>query len=75
MGREVYFEIKEAGNSIELRFTRDLVGKIASVYVEDEFLFSATIGKKGRIKVTKTSEIGRELLKAIFGRKKIKVIV
>ncbi|RLI97202.1 MAG: ATPase [Candidatus Aenigmatarchaeota archaeon] len=75
LGREVYFEIKEAGNSIELRFTRDLVGKIASVYVEDEFLFSATIGKKGRIKVTKTSEIGRELLKAIFGRKKIKVIV
>ncbi len=75
LGKEVYFEVKESGNSIELRFTRDLVGKIASVYVEDEFLFSATIGKKGRIKVTKTSEIGRELLKAIFGRKKIKVIV
>ncbi|MEM5791164.1 MAG: PINc/VapC family ATPase [Candidatus Aenigmatarchaeota archaeon] len=75
LGREVYFEIEEAGNSIEFRFNRDLIGKIASIYVEDSFLFSATIGKKGRIRINKSSEIGSELINAILLKKKIKVLI
>lgn len=75
LGREVYFEIEESGNSIGFRFNRDLVGRIASVYVEENFLFSATIGKKGRIRVNKSSDVGNELVKAILSKKKIKVLV
>ncbi len=75
LGREVYFEIEESGNSIGLRFSKDLVGKIASIYIENNFLFSATIGKKGRIRVNKSSETGSELLKAILSNKRIRVFV
>ncbi|MDI6798933.1 MAG: PINc/VapC family ATPase [Candidatus Aenigmarchaeota archaeon] len=75
IGKEVHFEIQETGNSLEFIFDRRLVGKIASIYIENSFLFSATIGKKGNIKVTKSSEIGKELVKAIFGKKKIRVLV
>jgi len=75
IGKEVYFKTRETGNSLEFDFDRKLVGKIASIYVEDNFLFSATVGKKGKIKVTKSSDIGKELVKAIFGKKKIKIIV
>jgi len=75
IGNEVKFEIRESGNSLEFIFDKKLKEKSASVYINDDFLFSATIGKKGKIKVNKRSEIGKELVKAIFGRKKIRVLV
>ena len=73
--KEVDFGINESGNSLELLFDKRLIGKIASVYVEDNFLFSATIGKKDRIKVTKDSDVGKEMLKAIHGRKQMRVLI
>ncbi len=75
LGKEVNFGINEAGNSVELIFGKMLNGKIASVYIDDKFLFSATISKKGSIKVTKNSNIGKELIRAIYSRKKIKVLI
>ncbi len=75
LGKEVHFETREAGNNIEFIFDRDLIGRIANIYIESDFLFSATIGKKGRIRVNKSSEIGKEILKAIFLKKKIRVLV
>lgn len=75
LGGEVQFQINETGNSLEFSFDRKLTGKVANFYVEDKFLFSATVGKKFNIKVTKDSDIGKELVRAIVGRKKIKVIM
>lgn len=75
LGREVDFRLNETGNSLEFLFDKKLIGRIASVYVENKFLFSATIGKKGKIKVTKASEIGNELLRAVVNKCEIKVLV
>jgi predicted PilT family ATPase/intein/homing endonuclease len=75
LGKEVYFRIDESGNSINFSFDKSLIGRIANIYLDEEFLFSATIGKKASIKVSKDSDIGRELIKAIVSKKKIKVIV
>lgn len=75
LGKEVSFRTDEMGNSIEFIFDRKLIGKVANFYVENKFLFSATIGKKSGIKVSKSSEIGRQLVNAVVGRKKIKVMV
>jgi ATPase len=75
IGKEVEFYFQESGNSLEFSFDKQLVGKIASFYIEKDFLFSATIGKKGKIKVSKDSEIGKELLRAIVGKKSIKVLI
>ncbi|MEM5794538.1 MAG: PINc/VapC family ATPase [Candidatus Aenigmatarchaeota archaeon] len=74
LGKEVFFQINETGNSLEFIFDRNLTGKPANFYVDEDFLFSATIGKKGSIKITKASEIGKELIKAIVSKKKIKVL-
>ena len=56
--------------------TRDLLVRLllSTLKIEDSFLFSATIGKKGSIKVTKDSDVGNELLKAIAGKKRVKVL-
>ncbi len=75
LGKEAHFRVNDSGNSIELSFDRHMIGRTASVYLEDEFLFSATIGKKGSIKVGKDSDIGRSLMKALVGKRKIMVLV
>ncbi len=75
LGKEVEFNINESGNSLEFVFSKSLTGKPANFYIEDNFLFSATIGKKGSVKISKSSEIGKELVRAIISKKKIKVLV
>lgn len=75
MGKEVDFKMYETGNSIDFNFEKRLFGKVASFYIDEKFLFSATVGKKSNIKVGKSSEIGMELVRAMVGEKRIKVIV
>jgi len=74
-GTEVEFNIEEVGNRIDLEFDERHVGEVANVYVENEYLFSATIGKNGRIRVSKGSDLGKALLRATLGKKKIKILV
>ncbi len=75
LGNEVKSEMYEKGNSFEFVFNRNLIGKAASIFVEDKFLFSATIGKKGTINITKESDIGKEILRALVGKKKVKAFL
>jgi ATPase len=75
IGKEAKYDCRESGNTIEFIFKKRLVGEQANVYIGDDFLFSAMIGKKGKIKVTKRSDIGKELVKALVTNKNIKVMV
>jgi ATPase len=74
-GEETKFKFRESGNAVELSVDKRLTGESANVYVDSDFLFSAIVGKKGKIKVTKDSEIGRQVVNAIVNRKKIRVLV
>lgn len=73
-GKEVRYEIKEVGNRIDLLFDQDLTGEVANVYVGDEYLFSATIGKKSQIHVSKKSDLGRSLLRGLVSKQRIRVM-
>lgn len=75
IGNEIEFRVSESGNSVELNFDRKHVGKNASVYVDDQFLFSAIVGKKNGIRLTKSSDLGRQMVGALLARKKIKVML
>lgn len=75
LGNEILFETYEKGNSVEFVFDRRFIGKAASLFIEDKFIFSATIGKNGNIKVAKDSDIGKEVFRAIVGKRKIKVFL
>ena len=74
-GSEVRFRIAEFGNRIDLEFDKKYVGQVASVYIDNEYLFSATIGKKSQIRVSKESDLGKALLRAKVGEKVIKILV
>lgn len=74
-GKEVQYEIKEVGNRFDITFDRDLTGKVANVYVDDEYLFSATVGKKSQIRVSKKSDLGKSLLRGLVSKQRIRVLI
>ncbi len=73
-GKEVRFDLKEVGNRIDLVFDEDLTGEVANVYLGDQYLFSAMIGKKSRIRVSKKSDLGKSLLRAIVSKQRIRAL-
>ncbi len=75
LGRETKFEINETGAYMVFSFEKHISGKNANVYIEDEYLFSATVGRSGQIKISKNSDIGKSLIRAITNKKDIKVFV
>jgi len=74
-GKEVRYEIKEVGNRFDITFEKDLTGKVANVYVGEEYLFSATVGKKSQIRVSKKSDLGKSLLRGLVSKQRIRVLV
>jgi len=69
------FKVSETGAYLVVRFKNKISGENVSIYIEDEYLFSATVGRKGEMKVSKDSDIGRSLIKALTGRSEIKVFI
>jgi ATPase len=54
-----------SGNYVVLNFRKDTVGTPFDILVEDEYLFTATVGKKGIIKIKKDIELATIILKAM----------
>ena len=73
-GKEAEFKVDESGAHICLVFDEKNTNRTANFYVDNEYMFSATIGKKGIIKVSKGSEMGSQLMKAII-RKNLRVFM
>ncbi len=76
LGKEIRFDISEAGSSINILVDDDVIGRTVDVYVEDEYVLSSQVGKKARVKIDKRSESGKKILNAIIGgQEEIKVFV
>ncbi len=75
LGREVKFDVHETGAYIVFTFNKKIAGKNANIYINDEYLFSATIGRAGQIKISKNSDLGKSLLRAITTKKQIKIFI
>jgi len=65
MGKEAKFVYDESGGYILFNFHERLQGRVANFHVDGDYLFSATIGKGGSVRVSKTSDTGKELMKAL----------
>jgi len=75
LGKEIKFDIHETGAYVVLSFHKKNSGKISNVYVDKVYLFSATVGRAGKIKISKNSELGKFLLRAMTNEKQINVFV
>ncbi len=72
---EVEFEIEETKNVLLIRVPEEIEGRTVNIYVGDKLLFTATVGKKGRIRLSKRISIAQELLKALREGRNVKVVV
>jgi ATPase len=76
LGKEIQFDISEAGSSINILVDDDIIGRTVDVYIEDEYIMSSQVGKKARVKIDKRSESGKKILNAtIGGQEEIKVFI
>jgi ATPase len=76
LGKEIKFDVSEAGSSINILVDDDVIGRTVDVYVEDEYILSSQVGKKARVKIDKRSESGKKILNAIIGgQEEIKVFI
>ena len=53
------YDFSESGTALIFEVDREYTGNVASFVVNDEFLFSSRIGKKGKIKILKRSTEGK----------------
>ncbi len=71
-GKNINLDVGETGAYIVLNTGKEYKGKNIDVFVDDELLFSATVGRSGEIRVSKDSEIGESLLNAVVNKKNLK---
>ncbi|MFP4116546.1 MAG: PINc/VapC family ATPase [Candidatus Aenigmatarchaeota archaeon] len=74
-GESIDFDIGETGAYITFNFDDKYSGSNANIYIDKEYFFTATIGKNGEIKLTKDSELGESLVRALANSKDIEVYV
>jgi predicted PilT family ATPase len=67
--------VNEKKNFLSFFVQGNLNGKQADFYIGDDFVFSATVGKNGEIKVHNKSNIGRTLSNAMNIGKAVRVLV
>jgi ATPase len=58
-------ETELSGNYVMLNFQKNTVGTPFDILVEDEYLFTATVGKKGNIKIKKDIELATIIIRAM----------
>ena len=73
-GSEIEFDVSEKGNSLNLSFNNNNIGRTVNIYIEEEYLFSATVGAKSKIRVSKKSETGKKVTNALISGTKIKAL-
>ncbi|MCS7142993.1 MAG: PINc/VapC family ATPase [Aigarchaeota archaeon] len=74
-GRPVKTEVSEVGNSLEVRVEGVGSVKRVSLYSDGRYLFTATTGKVGKVRISKSSQNGKLLLREVLAGREITCIV
>ena len=74
-GKVSPFELSESGNNLVLELDKARTGMSADIYIKDQYLLSAHVGKKGKIKISKKSDSGKKIINAAMAKQDIKVLL
>ena len=69
------FELSESGSSLILDVGRQNSGTHAEVFVNDKFVISSRIDRKGKINISKRSDAGKKLAKSAFSKNDIQIFI
>lgn len=75
LGKQIEFDIVEAGSAITFLISNNAVGKAIDIYVEDDFVLNSQVGKKARVKIDKRSASGKKLISAYLSGQEIKIFL
>jgi ATPase len=73
LGKELDFEVTEAGSTVNILVDEGAIGKKVDVYIQDEFILNSQVGKKASIKTDKRSDNGKKIINALLAGNKIRV--
>ncbi|MEM2067985.1 MAG: ATPase, partial [Nitrososphaerota archaeon] len=73
LGEEIECSVSEGGASVELKLPEGREGERVAVYAGDRFITMVTVGKGGRIRLSKRGEAGEEIMKSFLRGEKIRV--
>ena len=69
------FDFSESKTSMTLTVEKQHAGSHANIYVNDNYLTSSRIGRKGQIKIPKHSSIAKQLLKVANSKNDIQIFL
>ena len=69
------YDFSESGTALVFEVDRQYTGNIASFVVNDEFLFSSRIGKKGKIKILKRSTEGKRFSRFVNNNDNLEIFL
>jgi len=73
VGEELECSVNEGGATVELLINGSKEGEQVAVYAGDSFITMATVGKGGRIRISKRGEGGQKLVKSILSGSRVRV--
>ncbi len=62
--KRVAWDISKSGGNLLVCLRKEFAGRNAKIYVDDNLLFAAIVGKKGVISVKRDSDMGQKILSA-----------
>ena len=69
------FDLSEVKSSLILDVGRQNSGAHAEIFVNDKFVISSRIDRKGKIKISKHSDAGKKLTKHAFSKNDIQIFI
>lgn len=69
------FDFSESKNSILFTVNKKYSGMIAEVYVKGQYLTTSRVARHGKIKISKRSEAGKNLMRTAFSKRDIEVFI
>jgi len=74
-GKGEWFELSESGNNLILEVDDTKTGMSVDIYVKDKLVMSSYVGKRGRIIVSKKSDVGKRVMKAAMSKEDLRIVV
>jgi ATPase len=75
MNSDVNFTFSESKTALLLTVNREYTSMHADIYVNDKFIASVRIGKKGQIKIPKRSDLARNLMQNTSSQNEIQIFL
>jgi ATPase len=63
--KEIKFRMRRSGGNLIISFSKELSGMPVDFYMGNDFIFSATIGKRGEVRLDTSTEVARTITRNI----------